>query len=200
MATRRRTRAPRIVIVAGPNGAGKSTCAPELLRRVFRVRDFVNADEIQARLPPGRPGGAAVTAGRIMLREVRRRLRERKSFAVETTLAGRGHVRWIRGALADGFHVFVVFLALDSPGLAITRVARRVLAGGHGIPEPVIRRRFARGLANFFDVYGPLATSWRLYDNACAGAPRPIAMRGPSGGLRVVDPEGWTMYVTLARA
>lgn len=57
------------------------------------------------------------------------------------------------------------FLSLPNAELAITRVANRVAAGGHNIPE-TIRRRFKSGLNNFQTIYKPLADSWSLYDNS----------------------------------
>jgi len=57
-------------------------------------------------------------------------------------------------------------LRLASPELAIARVRQRVREGGHNIPEPVIRRRFASGLSNFETLYKPLVDEWALYDNS----------------------------------
>jgi predicted ABC-type ATPase len=34
---------------------------------------------------------------------------------------------------------------LESPELALGRVASRVSLGGHNVPEPVVRRRWAAG-------------------------------------------------------
>jgi predicted ABC-type ATPase len=36
----------KIIVVAGPNGAGKSTAAPRLVRDLFGIQEFVNADAI----------------------------------------------------------------------------------------------------------------------------------------------------------
>ena len=44
----------------------------------------------------------------------------------------------------------------------------------HNIPEAVIRRRFAAGLANFENTYKPLANAWFLYDNQHS-QPLPLA-------------------------
>jgi len=41
-----------------------------------------------------------------------------------------------------------------------------VREGGHNIPEPVIRRRFASGLRNLENLYKPLVDEWALYDNS----------------------------------
>jgi predicted ABC-type ATPase len=50
--------------------------------------------------------------------------------------------------------------------MAIARVRQRVAAGGHNVPEDVIRRRFHAGLRNFRQVYPPLVDEWVLYDNS----------------------------------
>ena len=67
---------------------------------------------------------------------------------------------------AAGYHVKLIFLSLPSADLAVARVAARVAAGGHDVPEAVIRRRFDSGLRNFRDVYRQLVDCWALYDNA----------------------------------
>jgi len=47
-------------------------------------------------------------------------------------------------------------------------VQERVRAGGHSIPEEVIRRRFVRGLRNFFKIYQPILDGWVLFDGSGA--------------------------------
>lgn len=182
------------MVVAGPNGAGKSTCAPELLRDELQVRTYVNADEIARGLAGFDPEGVAVAAGRVLLTQVARLTRLRRDFAIESTLAGRGHARWLRAARRQGFDVHILFLALASPDLAIRRVAKRVETGGHDIPPEVIRRRFDRGLRNLFTLYVPLATSWRLYDNTSGASPRLVVVGGSDGARIVTDPVLWTHY------
>ncbi|WP_176636998.1 hypothetical protein [Desulfolutivibrio sulfoxidireducens] len=34
------------------------------------------------------------------------------------------------------------------------------------MPEDVVRRRFAKGVRNFHQVYASLADAWSLYDNS----------------------------------
>ena len=86
---------PRVIIIGGPNGAGKSTFAREFLPNEASCRRFVNADLIAAGLSPFDPTAVAVSAGRLMLKEIRRHASSGKSFAFETTLAGRGYARLI---------------------------------------------------------------------------------------------------------
>src|SRR5437763_14429019 len=73
------------------SGAGKTTFAKEYLPREAACPNFINADLIAAGLSPFDPAGAAVQAGRLMIREMRRYLRQGESFAFETTLAGRSY-------------------------------------------------------------------------------------------------------------
>lgn len=156
----------RVLIIAGPNGAGKSTFAREYLPNEAGCPLFVNADLIAAGLSPFAPERAAWRAGRVMLAEITEHVRRRESFAFETTLAGRAYARLIPRWRAAGYSVHLIFLKLDSVELAVERVAVRVAQGGHNVPEPVIRRRFAQGWRNFNEVYRRLVDSWRIYDNS----------------------------------
>lgn len=156
----------RVIIIAGPNGAGKTTFAREFLPNEADCPVFVNADLIAAGLAPFAPETAAIQAGRLMLQELRRHFAARESFAFETTLSGRGYLRLIDQWQAAGYRVKLIFLQLDSAEEAIARVAQRVKQGGHDIPEPVIRRRFAAGRTCFERLYAPKVDAWALYDNA----------------------------------
>lgn len=169
MATRRRSnhsaKTPKVVIIAGPNGAGKSTSA-KILLGTLRVSEFINADDIARDMTPDNPDAAALAAGRQMLLRIRELAEQRKSFAFETTLASRSFAPWIEKLLQSGYHFHLVFLWLPSPAAAIRRVRKRVESGGHSVPDETVRRRFYAGLHNFFSLYLPLATAWRMVDNS----------------------------------
>lgn len=156
----------KIVIIAGPNGAGKTTFAREFLPNEANCPDFINADLIAAGLSPFNPEAAAMRAGRLMLEEITSRVAQRKSFAFETTLSGRGYAHDIRHWQALGYHVKLIFLSLPNADMAVARVAARVIQGGHNVPEEVIRRRFRAGLENLDAIYKQLVNAWMLYDNS----------------------------------
>jgi len=157
---------PKLVIIAGPNGAGKTTFAREFLPHEANCPDFINADLIAAGLSPFKPEEVAFRAGRLMLEEIHEKVRQRKSFAFETTLSGRTYVKLLRDCRAHGYHIVLVFLSLPTAGMAVTRVAARVTQGGHNVPEADIRRRFAAGLRNFHEIYKQIVDVWTLYDNS----------------------------------
>ncbi len=174
---------PKIIMLAGPNGAGKTTFAREFLPFEADCPVFVNADLIAAGLSPFDPEAAAFRAGRLMLEEIERHAAAKTSFAFETTLAGLGYARMIPRWRADGYLVKLFCLQLQSPEEAISRVARRVSQGGHGIPEAVIRRRFFSGLRNFREVYSQRVDYWCLFDNSGL---RPYVLE--EGGNRWTNP------------
>src|SRR5438876_230400 len=123
---------PSVVILAGPNGAGKTTAAPFLLGGApLDVWPFINADEIAVDRSPADPAGVALTAGREMLSRLHELAQQRLSFAFETTLASRHFALWLRGLVASGYSVDILFLWLPTPDLAVARVKTRVMLGGH---------------------------------------------------------------------
>ena len=145
---------PTCWIIAGPNRAGKTTFALKYLPEAG-CQIFVNADLIAAGVAPLAPERERISAGRLFLSEIRRHIEARHHFGFETTLAGRGYVRLIRG-LKAGWRVELIYLALPSPEMAKLRVAERVSHGGHDISVPDIERRFLRSWENLIDVYASL--------------------------------------------
>ena len=144
---------PLCAIIAGPNGAGKTTFALHYLPRVLNCTHFVNADLIAAGLSPLAPEGERISASRLFLKEIERRVDNRQTFALETTLSGRSYLRLIRKLQADGWQVALFYLWLPNVETAIARVRERVEHGGHNIPEADIRRRYPRSLKNLADTF-----------------------------------------------
>lgn len=155
----------KIIIIAGPNGAGKTTFARSFLPAEAQLPRFINADLIAAGLAPFDPETAAIKAARLMLNEIDECVRRGENFAFETTLSGHGYLQHIAQWRALGYRVSLYFLRLPNAETAIARVAERVRQGGHDIPEPVIRRRFAAGWDNFQQHYRAAVDDWGLYDN-----------------------------------
>lgn len=183
-------RRPSVVIIGGPNGAGKSTIAPRVLRGALEVVEFVNADVIGRGLSAFNPEGVAAAAGRIMIERLRELAAQRLSFAFETTLASRSFAPWVRGLIGDGYEFHCVYVWLASPELSVRRVADRVSRGGHHVPEDVARRRYEAGRRNFFELYRPLATTWRVYDNSLRDLR--LVASGERGDVAAVeDPVSW---------
>ena len=157
---------PEIVIVGGPNGAGKTTFARQLLPALYPEIRFINVDEIQR---SNDVFDHPISAGKEMLRRLSELEKERHSFALETTLSSRMYAKHIPRWQARGYSVSLHFIEAPSPDFAVKRVAARVAAGGHHIPEADVRRRFSRGLSLFHSTYKPIVDEWYHWMTSTGG-------------------------------
>lgn len=119
---------------------------------------------------------------------------ERKTFAFETALSARHYAGWIKKLRHDGYYFQLMFLWLRSADLAVQRVRERVHAGGHHVPEQVIRRRYAAGLRNFAKLYRPLAATWAVYDNSHLPNPMMIAQGSQGEEHRIIHADLWEHF------
>jgi predicted ABC-type ATPase len=179
-----------IFILGGSNGAGKTTAANVLLPEKLRIHAFLNADEIARDIAPENVESAAISAGRLMIERMRGMVHEGRSFAFETTCAGKSYLRLLKECQKEGWRISLIYLWVPSPEYSIARVARRVSQGGHHIPDEVIRRRYQTGLWNMRHLYLPLADDATIYDNRDR-ALRLIARRAPGSPFQVLDEEIW---------
>lgn len=168
---------PEIIIIAGPNGAGKTSFAKEYLTAERLGFTFVNADEIARSMASLGLTQSQVdlAAARAMLDRIEALVGAQANFVVETTLASLTYAAKIPAWRSAGYRVVLFYLRLPNVEASVARVARRVVAGGHDIPEGVIRRRFAKSLNYLENRYKPIVDEWYVWDSlegqfALAGA------------------------------
>ena len=181
---------PNLYIISGCNGAGKTTASFTVLPELLNCHEFVNADIIAAGLSPFNPESVALEAGRLMLQRINTLLETGVDFAFETTLATRSYVSFIKKAKDRGYTVTLLYLWLDSPELAINRVAKRVSRGGHNIPNDVVIRRYYRGISNLMKLYIPISDNWLLVHNSDL-APDIIARSSDILGKTIINNDIW---------
>ncbi|MBT5941896.1 MAG: AAA family ATPase, partial [Rhodospirillaceae bacterium] len=146
---------PWFWIIGGPNGAGKTTVASQFLKDFLPSAEFINADEFAKQIAPGLPDSVAIMAGKQLLARRDRLFEIGSSFAIETTLASRSNLVAAKRAKLAGWKIGLVFVWLNSPELAIERVAERVRNLGHSIPKKTILRRYSRSmeqLENYIEI------------------------------------------------
>ena len=180
---------PTLFVIAGCNGAVKTTLSKNLLPEYLGVKEFVNADEIARGLSPFNPEGVAFTAGRIMLERIQELAKEKKDFAIETTLATKTYESLFKELQSDGYDIILLFFFLNSFEMAKERVRKRVEQGGHSIPLEVIERRYSRGIQNLVNSYISIADEWKVYDNS-NNEPVLVA-EGLRSEMSIFEPEIW---------
>lgn len=155
-----------LYIISGCNGAGKTTASYTVLPEILDCKEFVNADEIAKGLSPFNPESVAIEAGRLMLQRIENLLEKGETFSIETTLATKSYINLVRRAQAKGYTVRLLFFWLNSPELALLRIAERVAKGGNNIPEPIVRRRYVAGIQNLSRLFMNEVDYWVIYDNS----------------------------------
>lgn len=163
----------RLDLVVGCNGAGKSTFIELTLAPLLAGSPVVNADEIARHRWPDAPLEHAYEAARIAA-ETRAKLIELgESFIAETVFSHPSKLDLVDAAQAAGY-IVVLHVVLIPEELAVQRVAHRVAAGGHQVPEDKIRQRYQR-LWELVAVAAARADATTFYDNSGRRGPRIVA-------------------------
>lgn len=134
-----------------------------------------------------------------MLEHLRELAEKRADFSFETTMSGRAYAPWLAVLRAVGYEVNLYYYWLDSPDLAIRRVAERVKAGGHHVPDATIRQRYTKSERNFLDLYRQHADMWEVYDNSCGGR-NLLALGQTDVKVEVGDEDLWQLFLRSAGA
>jgi len=100
-------------------------------------------------------------------------------------------IDFLRELKKKGYRLHLFFLWIPSPELALARIKDRVAEGGHDVPVEDVRRRFDRGIQNFFRFYKPLLNSWMFFYNA-GPVPQLIAEE-KDGKFLIVDKDLYQM-------
>ena len=182
---------PVLFVLAGVNGAGKSSIGGHLLAR--NGLSWLNPDTFARELKAA-TGCDQETANANAWHESMRRLEEAVAkglnHAFETTLGGTSVTAKILQATKT-HDVLIWFCGLSSPELHIARVAARVVAGGHPIPEAKIRERYPLAQMNLIKLM-PHAAYIKVYDNSAEAAadgtvPDPILVLEMENG-QIISP------------
>ena len=91
-------------------------------------------------------------------------LESNMEFGFETVGSRPDQVDFIRDAKNRGYSIVLVFVTTGDPEICISRIAQRVAAGGHGVPDDKVRSRYVRTMS-MLPQYLDLADEAILCDN-----------------------------------
>jgi predicted ABC-type ATPase len=202
--------APCIYVLAGTNGAGKSSIGGAMF--LHQGAEYFNPDEAASRILSHNPGISQARANSEAWRQgkrlLERAIRERRHFALETTLGGNTIPKLLDAALSAGSDVRMWYVGLQNPELHIARVHSRVRKGGHDIPDAKIRERYDRSRLTLIRLM-PRLTELMVYDNSreadpdTGNAPEPTLVLHMVRGRIVrscalTAAPGWTKAILAA--
>jgi predicted ABC-type ATPase len=184
---------PVLHLLAGPNGSGKSTYVTRLQQPITHL-PFVNAHVIAAERWPESQAEHAYDASRVAAEERTALLAARRSFITETVFSHPSKLELVDEAITLGYivHLHVILVPVE---VSVNRVAGRVLAGGHDVPEQKIRDRYDR-LWDLIAKARTVADRTEIFDNSSARRPfRRVAAY--EHGLALGEPN-WPAWAPTA--
>lgn len=108
-------------------------------------------------MSPKDPSKARIAAGKKLINLLTECTQQGKNIAIESTLSGSFLEKHIKELKECGYEISLTFIFLASRELCIERIKSRVMKGGHDVPDEDVKRRYIRGLSNFWNSYRPLA-------------------------------------------
>lgn len=164
------TRKPVLIVIAGPNGSGKTTITSKILHHQW-MEDavYINPDQIAMDKFGDWNSVDAVMRSVKYCENLREEcLRQRKSLIFETVLSADDKLNYISRAKEAGFFIRIFFVATNHPSINASRIARRVMKGGHDVPISKIISRYYKSLLNCRGV-SKIADRTYVYDNSVDG-------------------------------
>lgn len=178
---------PALLVVAGPNGSGKTTITEHLRAEKWSEGvEYLNPDEVaRDRFGDWNSPSAVAQAADWVTRRREELLTRGLGIAFETVFSTAEKLDFVKRAKQHGYFVRLFFISTTSPTINASRVARRMLEGGHQVPIEKIISRYTRSMANLHAVI-PLADRVYIYDNSIEDVFARLIVRTQDGTLRKV--------------
>ncbi len=160
-------RKPEVIVIAGPNGSGKTSITRKFLHHEWAVGTvYINPDEVaKEKFGDWNSQEAVLSAAEYCAAWREECLRTRTSLVFETVFSAPDKIDFLLRAKEAGFFVRLFFIATESPVINASRIAQRVMEGGHDVPIPKIISRYRKSIVNCKTVI-PLVDRLYVYDNS----------------------------------
>lgn len=188
-------RKPELIVIAGPNGSGKTSVTKRFLHHEWGEGViYINPDQVARDMFGDWNSDSAVLNAAKYCEEWRERcLNEKTSFVFETVFSSQDKIDFILRAKHAGFFIRVFFIATSHPSINASRIANRVLEGGHDVPITKIISRFYKSIMNC-EIIAKFVDRLYVYDNSVDGRDAMPLFRlsnGVLGKLYVEDVPEW---------
>ena len=173
---------PVLIVIAGPNGSGKTTITSKILRHEW-LEDalYINPDQVaQDKFGDWNSPEAVMQAARYCEEQREACLAARRSLVFETVLSSDGKVDFIRRAHEAGYFIRIFFVSTSHPAINASRIAQRVMEGGHDVPITKIISRYQKSILNCKRV-AAIADRLYVYDNSVEDTEARLLFRMTAG-------------------
>jgi predicted ABC-type ATPase len=180
-------RKPELIIIAGPNGSGKTSVTKKFLHHEWAEgTTYINPDEVANEMFGDWNSIESILKAANYCAEWRERcINEKQSFVFETVMSSEDKIDFINRAKKAGFFIRLFFISTDSPTINASRIADRVMKGGHDVPITKIVSRYFKSIKNCMKA-SMIVDRLYIYDNSIDGEDARIQFRLSNGKLEKV--------------
>lgn len=181
---------PVLIVIAGPNGSGKTTITSRVLQHDWLEDSlYINPDNVAQHMFGDWNNQEAVLKAAQYCQEQREEcLKNKHSMIFETVMSTDEKIKFIQRAKEAGFFIRLFFVGTSSPTINASRIAARVMKGGHDVPIAKIISRYAKSIINC-GIASQYADRTYIYDNSTDGV-------GAQLLFRMTDGKVFKEYVT----
>ncbi len=189
---------PKLIVIAGPNGSGKTSVTSQILKHEWvEGCIYINPDNIaQDQFGDWNSPEAVLKAAQLATTQREDCLKNGESFIFETVFSAPDKVDFLKRAKDAGFFVRLFFVGTNHPSINASRVAHRVMEGGHDVPISKIISRFYKSIQNCCPA-ASFVDRLYVYDNSVDYAPAQLLFRASSGAIGKVYGEinSWALPI-----
>jgi predicted ABC-type ATPase len=175
---------PKLIIIAGPNGSGKTSVTSKILEHHWiEGCVYINPDNIARDDFGDWNSPEAVIKAAKRAAELREEcLLKKEGVLFETVLSAPDKIDYIWRAKNAGYFIRLFFVGTDHPSINASRIAHRVMEGGHDVPINKIISRFSKSITNCC-VLSTMVDKLYVYDNSVDFAEPKLLFRATAGKL-----------------
>jgi predicted ABC-type ATPase len=178
---------PKLIVIAGPNGSGKTSVTTQILKHKWVENCvYINPDNIAQELfGDWNSPEAVLKAAQFATQQRESCLKNGESFIFETVFSALDKVDFLQKAQESGFFIRLFFVGTNHPAINASRIARRVMEGGHDVPISKIISRYYKSINNAC-LIAPYIDRLYVYDNSLEYLPASLLFRANNGILEKV--------------
>ena len=175
---------PVLIVIAGPNGSGKTSVTSKILQHEWMEDSvYINPDIVAQEKFGDWNSMDAIKKAVVYCEEWREKcLTERKSLIFETVLSAKDKIDYIERAKKIGFFIRIFFVCTESPSINASRIAQRVMKGGHDVPIVKIISRYQKSVLNCKHIATKVDRTY-LYDNSIENTEAKLLLRLADGKI-----------------
>jgi predicted ABC-type ATPase len=189
---------PKLLVIAGPNGSGKTSVTSQILKHEWvEGCVYINPDNIAQELFGNWNSPEAVLKAAQFATEQRENcLDNKQDFIFETVFSADDKIEFLERAKDAGFFIRLFFVSTNHPSINASRIANRVMEGGHDVPISKIISRYTKSIHNCC-VVSKFVDRLYIYDNSIEYSPATLLFRANNGKLekKYAEINDWALPI-----